>query len=345
MTIFDAFLKGITLATRHWKALLVVYALNLLLVATVAIPVYHAIDNNLSHSESAEEMAEGFDWLWYQEFTASRDPDSDLSATIAPWQTGVAPLMRNFEGYVRGTLRGSLPPGLAWIGILYLLMTTLLTGGILGLFAEEGSRFTFRFFFDRAGRYFLMLLGILVISQAFYWLLWNPIGNAHQGLVSSIRPEAVTEWTPILIDWAGVLVLMFVAFSIHMVMDYARIAVVAWDKMGLGPSLAGALGFCLRNIRKTLGLFYLTTLLAIVIALLYGLLVKLGGGSTTSQLIILFIAQQLFIIGSIWIRMVYLGSQLAFYRGAMNMPVWVTPSGPAPEGLEDNVEIEEAALA
>jgi len=345
MTIFNAFLKGMTLATRHWKALLVVYALNLLLVATVAIPVYHAIDNNLSHTESAEVMAEGFDWLWYQEFTASRDPDSDLSATIAPWQTGVAPLMRNFEGYVRGTLRGSLPPGLAWIGILYLLMTTLLTGGILGLFAEDRSRFSFRFFFDRAGRYFLMLLGILLIAQVCYWLLWNLIGNAHQGLVSSIRPEAVTELTPILVDWAGVLILMFVAFAIHMVMDYARIAVVAWDKMGLGPSLVGALGFCLRNIRKTLGLFYLTTLLAIVIALLYGLMVKLGGGATTSQLIFLFIAQQLFIIGSIWIRMVYLGSQLAFYRGAMNMPVWVTPSGPAPDGLEDDVEIEEAALA
>ncbi len=344
MTIFDAFLKGIALATRHWKALLVVYLLNLLLAVTVAVPVYIAVDTSLSHTESAEQMAEGFDWLWYQEFTASRDQDSDLSATIAPWQTGLASLMRNFEGYVRGTLRGSLPPGLAWIGILYLLMTTLLTGGILGLFAEEKSRFSFRFFFDRAGRYFLMLLGILLVAQVFYWLLWNPLSGAHRELVSSIRSEAVTEWTPVLVDWAGVVILTFVAFAIHMVMDYARIAVVAWDKMGLVPSLMGALGFCLRNLRKTLGLFYVTTLLAIVIALLYGLLVKLGGGATASQLIILFIVQQLFILGSIWIRMVYLGSQMAFYRGAMNMPVWVTPSGPAPEGLEDDVEIEEAAL-
>ncbi len=344
MTITEAFLKGISLASRHWKALLVVYVLNLLLAMSLAVPVYHAVDGALSQTESADRMAEGFDWLWYQEFTASRDAGTDLSATIAPWQSGLAPLMRNFEGYVRGTLRGSLPPGLAWVGIIYLLLTTLLTGGILGLFAEEGSRFTFRFFFDRAGRYFLMLAGILLVAQIFYWLLWNPLAGAHQGLVAAIRSEAATEWTPVLVDWVGVAIMMVLAFAIHMVMDYARIAVVAWERMGLVPSLLGALGFCLRNLRKTLGLFYLTTLLAIVIALLYALLVKLGGGASTMQLLVLLIVQQLFILGSIWIRMVYLGSQMAFYRGTMNMPTWATPSGPAPDGLEDEVEIEEAAL-
>jgi len=344
MTVFEAFLKGIALATRHWKALLVVYLLNLLLAISLAAPVYRAVDNALSRTEAADQMAEGFDWLWYQEFAASRDAETDLSATIAPWQSGLAPLMRNFEGYVRGTLRGSLPPGLAWIGIIYVLLATFLTGGILGLFAEERSRFTFRFFFDRAGRYFLMLVGILLVAQCFYWLLWNPLAGAHQGLVASIRAEAATEWTPVLVDWAGVAIVMVLAFAIHMVMNYARIAVVAWDRMGLVPALLGALGFCLRNLRKTLGLFYLTTVLAIVIALLYGLLVKLGGGANTSQLLLLFIVQQLFILGSIWIRMVYLGSQMAFYRGAMNMPIWATPSGPAPDGLEDEVEIEESAL-
>jgi hypothetical protein len=344
MTVTEALLKGIALATRHWKALLVVYAVNLLLAISLAAPVYRAVDDDLSWTESADRMAEGFDWLWYEEFAASRDADSDLSATIAPWQTGLAPLMRNFEGFVRGTLRGSLPRGLAWVGIIYVLLTTLLTGGILGLFAEERSRFTFRFFFDRAGRYFLMLLGILVVARVLYWLLWHPLAGAHQALVATIRAEAATEWTPVLIDWVGVAIVMVLAFAIHMVMNYARVAVVAWERMGLVPALLGALGFCLRNLRKTLGLFYLTTLLAVVIALVYGLLVKLGGGAGTLQLLVLFIVQQLFILGSIWIRMVYLGSQMAFYRGAMNMPILATPSGPAPDGLEEEVEIEEAAL-
>jgi hypothetical protein len=222
---------------------------------------------------------------------------------------------------------------------------TLFTGGILGLFAEADSRFTFRFFFDRAGRYFVILLGVLVVAQILYWLLWNTLGVLHSALVYTVRGDATTEWTPVLFDWAGALILLFLAFGIHMVMDYARVASVAWAKLGLMPAILGAVGFCVRNLRRTLGLFYLTTILAAVIALLYGLLVKLGGGANAFQLIILFLVQQLFIFASIWIRMVYLGGQMAFYRGTMNMPSWATPAGPPPEGDEEEIVIEEAALA
>jgi hypothetical protein len=54
--------------------------------------------------------------------------------------------------------------------------------------------------------------------------------------------------------------------------------------------------------------------------------------------------QQGFILTMIWTRMVYLGSQMSFYRGTMNMPDWVTPAGPPPSGDEDEVVVEEATL-
>ena len=344
MSVLQALREGIGLATRHWRALLVVYLFNLLLAGAVALPVYLAIDAELAHTESAGPMAEGFDWLWYQEFISTRESGSDLSSTIAPWQQGLAPLLRNFEGYVRGSFRGNLPHGLMWLGVIYLLITTLLTGGILGLFAEEDARFTFRFFFDRAGRHFVILLGILVVALLIYWLLWNTLGAAHRGLVAYARNDATTEWTPVLVDWAGAIILMVLAFAVHMVMDYGRVASVAWGKLGLLPALLGALGFSIRNVRKTLGLFYLTTLLAAVIALVYGLLIGLGGGATTGQLIIMAVVQQAFILASIWIRMVYLGGQMSLYKSILNMPRWATPAGPPPEGEEDQVVVEETTL-
>jgi len=331
MSIITALRKGIGLASRHWRALLVVYVFNLALAGAAAVPVFRAIDAELSHTESAEQMAEGFDWLWFEEFRASRNPGDELSVSLAPWQQGLAPLIANFERYVRGSLRRDLPSPLIWLGILYLLITTFLTGGILGLFAEEDVRFSLRFFFDRAGRYFIILLGILVVATLAYWLLWDVIGMAWRGLVANVRGEATTEWTPVLLDWLGALILVIAAFFIHMVMDYARIAGVAWEKLGLFPALLGSAGFCLHNLGKALGLFYLTTLLAALIALAYGLLVRLGGGASTGQLIVMALVQQGFILASIWIRMVYLGGQLSFYKGVLSVPISVrNPGKPRP---------------
>ncbi len=212
MNIITALRKGIGLASRHWRALLVVYVFNLALAGAAAVPVFRAIDAELSHTESAEQMAEGFDWLWFEEFRASRNPGEELSVSLAPWQQGLAPLIVNFERYVRGSLRRDLPSPLIWLGILYLLITTFLTGGILGLFAEEDVRFSLRFFFDRAGRYFIILLGILVVATLAYWLLWDVIGTAWRGLVANVRGEATTEWTPVLLDWLGALILVIAAF-------------------------------------------------------------------------------------------------------------------------------------
>lgn len=344
MSILAALKEGITLATRHWRALLVVYLCNLALAGSVAIPVYKTLDANLSNSESAEKMAEGFDWLWYQEFISSRDQADDVAASVRPWQQGVTTLLVNFERYVRGDLRSSLPAQLFWIGIIYLLVTTFLTGGILGLFAEEEARFTFRFFFDRAGRYFMILAAIIVVANIAYWLLWEVAGINWQRFVSYIRSEATTEWTPVLLDWLGAVLLLVIAFFIRMVMDYSRIAAVAWHKMGLLPALLGAIVFSLNNLKKTVGLFYLTTALAILLAAAYGLLITTGSGATTSGLIAMLLVQQGFIIATIWIRMVYLGGQLSFYRYAMDVPGWAGPTSPSADGDEEGVVIDGAVV-
>jgi hypothetical protein len=344
MSVVSALRKGITMACHHWRALLLIYFVNLVLAAAIAVPVFHAIDTSLSHSTSAEQMAEGFDWLWHQEFVQDRDPSSDLAATVQPWQQGAVPMLLNFERYVSGSLRTSLPPLLFWFGVIYLVVSTFLTGGLLGLFAERDARFSFRFFFDRAGRYFMILLGILIVAQILYWLLWGPLESLLSGGVSLVRRNATTEWTPTILGWFVALVLMVFSLGIFMVMNYARVAAVAWEKLGLIPAVLGAAAFSLRNLKNTLALFYLTSVIPIVVLILYSLISGLGSGKSTAGLVVMALIQQGFIMTTIWIRMVYLASQMCFYRGTMNMPDWATPAGPPPVTDEDEVILEEATL-
>jgi hypothetical protein len=93
-----------------------------------------------------------------------------------------------------------------------------------------------------------------------------------------------------------------------------------------------------------MGLFYLTTLLVILIAAIYGLLIKLASGTTGSGLIVMLLVQQGFILSTIWVRMVYLGGQLSFYRDAMDVPRWAEPAGPSGAGDESAIVIDEGAL-
>jgi hypothetical protein len=344
VTVMEALLEGVGTATRHWRALLLIWAVNLLLAVPLTLWVGQSVDEELAHTESAPRMAEGFDWLWYQEFHARHSGEGDPAATLTFWQQGAAPVLRNFEHYVIGTLRSGVPGALLASGLIYLLLTTFLTGGLLGLFSRRDSRFTFRFFFDRAGRHFLGLLGVLVVAQLLYLLVWRGLGVPLRGLVTAGAAEATTEWTPVLLDWGTALVLLILVLGVHMTMNFARVALVAWEKLGLGAALVGAVMFTFRNLRRASGLFGAITLLAVVLFGVWSLLAGLGGGGSIGDLLLLALVQQLFIVGSIWIRAVYLAGQMTFYRGAMNLPDFVTPAGPPPDGDQDRVEVETAAL-
>ncbi len=344
MNVMEALVEGLRTATRHWRALLLIWAINLLLAVPLALWVGSTVDSELAHTDSAAVMAQSYDWLWYQEFRARHTSGGDPASTLAFWQQGAAPVLRNFERYVTGSLRSSLPGALLVTGLIYLLAGTLLTGGLLGLFARRDSRFTFRFFFDRSGRYFPGLLGVLLVAQLLYLVVWRLVGGPLRGLVGLAQAGATTEWTPVLVDWGTALILLLLALAVHMTMNFARVALVAWEKLGLFPALVGAAAFTWRNLGRAAALFGLVTLMAALFFGLWSLLAGLGGGASIAALALMALVQQLFVLGSIWVRAVYLAAQMAFYKGTMNLPDWVTPAGPPPDGDETRIVVEEATL-
>ncbi|MFO7769423.1 MAG: hypothetical protein R6W82_10780 [bacterium] len=341
--VFGAFFKGIREACRHWRGLLLFWLAGLLLAGGAALSAGEALESTLPRTESAAEMAEGWDWLWHREFSEQVDPASP-AASIAPWQVGALQFMRTFESYATGGLRTDVPIWLFWLGIAYMLTSTFLTGGMLGLFSEEESRFTLRFFFDRAGRYFPALLGILVAAQLLYWILWGPVGGLLEGWYGAVRGDATTEWTPTLVMWAGALLLTAGGFFVHMWSDYARAAAAAWDRMGLVPTLFGSFGFVRRNLGGVLGLFYITVLLGAAVVFLYGLIYGWVESTSGPGLFLTFALSQLFILTLVWLRMVFLAGQTAFYRSVMGMPALASPPGPVPPESERPLS-EEADLA
>jgi len=86
-------------------------------------------------------------------------------------------------------------------------------------------------------------------------------------------------------------------------------------------------------------------LLGAVVVFLYGLLYGLVESASGFGLFLTLVLSQLFILTLVWLRMVFLAGQMAYYRGIMDMPSVPASPGPVPPEEEGRPVTEEAGLA
>jgi len=131
------FTKGFRQSASLPKMILALYALNLLLSLLLAVPLFHSLDDSFGSSLVGERMAQGFDYLWWEEF---RDRSRGLAGTFTPALTGRGGPLLNLESLLRGGFLG-LPPLLLAVGFLYLILRSLLSGGVLYIYSAKKERF------------------------------------------------------------------------------------------------------------------------------------------------------------------------------------------------------------
>src|SRR5262249_46885836 len=111
---------------------------------------------------------------------------------------------------------------LAVMGVCYLLLNTLLAGGVIGVFNSADGWFTMRKFWGEAGAYFWRFFRLALISLIFYGLavgiyllLRSPINNAVE--------RASAFESVIYKRWAAMALLALLLAFVNMVFDYAKI--------------------------------------------------------------------------------------------------------------------------
>ena len=144
--MIGSFVRGLTLATLNWKMALVLLAANILFALPVALPLFILILQTADETAAAEKMmADNLDVDWATDMINLQMPGYSLDST--------------------GIQTGAL---LAVMGLIYLVVTTLLSGGILATFASDHQRFTMREFWAGCGAYFWRFFRLMLISLFFY---------------------------------------------------------------------------------------------------------------------------------------------------------------------------------
>ncbi len=227
------------------------------------------------------------------------------------------------------------------LGLLYVLVTVFVTGGIVTGLASE-RRTSVRRFLRNAGQLFGRNLRLFVFQ-------WIAIALCVVGYLFALKPwidewreNATTDRGSLLWQALGVCVVLFVMSFVWMVFDYARIRLGSVRRRSAIRAALASLGFCLRRLPKTLAIFYLNFGLVAGLFLAYVLVEWQFSNATIASTLGLFTIQQLFVLGRIWMRLSFYASQIAYFfavtaapapaplRVPLRVPPPTTPIRPPP---------------
>lgn len=310
MKIFWNFGRGITATGRVSKMVLFLFMINLFFSLLLAIPMYNSLKDSFGQSEAGSRMAQGFDYIWWQEF---RDEAQGLETTFSPSIIGKGAILTNLENLIQMRFY-SLPPILLGFGLFYIILHTFLAGGILSIFSQDTPRFTLKEFIEGAGAHFLRFFGLMLFSWVFIIAIGVFLQDTLTSILSEISSNSYSEVIPFFI-MLGINALIFILLLfIQMVFDYARIKVVLEESRNILKSTLDALAFVFKYPFSTFGLFYLIFLFQVAVTVIYILLKEIIPQSTFPFVLAAFLLQQLFIFAVIWIRCLLYSSQMQLYK-------------------------------
>ncbi len=304
------FLKGFHQSVSLPRLILVVYALNILVALPLAFTLFGSLQKSFGSSLVTERMSQEFDYLWWEEF---RDTEEGLEDTFTPSLLGKGAVFTALESLVRRTFL-SFPPWLLLTGCFYLVMRTLIAGGILQVYAKKEDGHSLRSLLKGAAAHSPQFVGILL----FGWLTWlavlAPLSRGLEAWVSRTARTSYSELTPFTLDLVMSVVILSLTFLLQMAFDYARISVVIHDRRNLFQALRSGIGLIVRHPLPTIGLLGMLLLVQIAATATYVLVRSLIPQSGPLGVAAAFVLLQLFICVLIWIRCWQYSSQMHLFR-------------------------------
>jgi hypothetical protein len=284
MGIFKAIGIGIATTFRKSRLLVILWVVNIVYAAVVVSPLAFLAQKELGHSFLGSNVRP-FDLQW-------------LGEAVLKYQETLP----------------AIGGGLLLAAFLFLALYVFLNGGIIGRLVDREGRAALGVFFADCGRYFWRFVRLFLLSLVFFVLTFGVVLRLLSALISSLIENARTEWTSVILSNLHFLVALLLLSVVHMVFDYARIAVVADEEAKVLKSLSHALKFLKKRFFRSWAMYLL-----IVAAFLAGTAVfyavhGLLAGPTVPFVLLGFLWMQVYVIFRIWTKTLFFAAQAEFYR-------------------------------
>jgi hypothetical protein len=291
MRVLRSYAYGIREATIQPKMISVLWLINLLFSTVLFYTVFNFLAKTIGKSQASDILLQRLDFNYVFELLVHHG----------------------------GAIRTILCLFLILI-FVYSFVSIFLNGGILFTIApstrmaaveKRGERFAGTFF-QGAGKFFGRFFRLCIYSL----LLWVLFIILHVLLNLVFRPltsGGTNEQMMLYLFWVRLAIGLFLILLIRMILDYTRIKIVLEDTHYVSRSLLQTIGFVFRNFGKTLALYYLLIVTAVILGLIYWGLKSLIVQGSLFPILTAFIIGQIFILSRGWLKIALQAAQMEFY--------------------------------
>jgi len=301
--------EGLAAARRNPRLAATLWLLNLALALAAGVPGWLALRSAIADRPEADPLRHGF----------------DLGVLID--------LVEMRPGLLGGLFLSAI--GVAFLG---LLVGAAATGGALEVLTSRDQRPFAHQFGRGAGRFFVRFVRAGLLAGLAAAVVAGLVAGPLLALSTRLRRESGSELATNAAWTAAVLLGGLVVLLVLLALDAARVRIVREDARRVLPLLRSGFAVVLGHPVKWLGTWGVNALLGLAALALYLAFRNAVPAGTGPLVLVLFVAQQAFVLVRAWLRVALLGSEIALVERlrpllaapAPSQPVEEPPPGPAP---------------
>lgn len=323
LSMTRAFKDGFAAVGRNWGLALLLLAVNVGLAALLAVPLFGVLAEDLHERPAAERVRDGFDFTWWERFHDSR---KGFTEAYGPEIEGAGFAFRNLDLLLRGHLparlfdRGekggadTLDPLILGVGVLYLVVTLFLSGGVLSVLRRPQGGWKLRGLIHASGFYFGRLFRLALLTLALYGLVFAL--NAPLARWADFQGrEALSETGALAWAFGRRALLLLALAAVFVLSSYAKAVIVLEERASALLALVSALGFGLRRFFAVAGHALLCFLALLALTVAWSAFDAHWATTGYATQLVTLVGMQLFMGARIAVRLAFLGGALALYRG------------------------------
>ena len=302
--------EGMANVNRSPAILLCIFAATFVIVLPLTLTLRHAIASHLGSSMSGDHAARGVHVQWWTEFI---EQSGELGATFQTTIIGFAAVLDNLSALADNVSR---PSAIMWVGAAYLLFWLYVTGGVLDRYAR-GRPTRSSEFFAACGLFFVRFLRLAPLVVIAYYVLFGIVhrllfGNVYEALVRDVTADR----TALVVRTGLYAIFGILLAATAIVFDYTRVRAVVEDRRSMLGAMLSAGRFVRRNASGVALLYGMNLALVAAVLLIYALVAPSGELSGIGVWLG-FAVSQLYLLARLWVRLVFLASETAFFQGRL----------------------------
>jgi len=275
---------GLLRVNSNLKYVILFWMVNITFAILLTGPIFIFLKESLLHSVKAEELTKAFDYLWFMELN-----------------------------YTFSEIIMTLPTILVMAGIIFLLTQVFLSGGIYQILNGEAGRNHFIDFFYGCVRYFYRFFKVFLISTVCYvGLYFINIVYLHYTEILSVNSES--QFLIIIFNLLRYSTIVLLFGTLNLLFDYVRIRIVVNQNYNVLKDLWLSLKLVVKKFWRVSVLFWFFILLGVILYVIHTQLSNYFNPTKYVFIFLVFIMHQTYIIIKIWIKLVFISSQMEFYR-------------------------------